>query len=106
MGEEEIEFQLKKVKKKKATGVDGIVEEAWFYSQIRERFKELPKRIWKGESFPEKWRKGVIISRHKKGDISDVRNYGRATLLCTAYKIYAAILAEKLREEKGEKKSA
>jgi len=26
--EKEIEYQLKKIKKKKATGVDGIVEEA------------------------------------------------------------------------------
>jgi len=32
---------------KKATGVDGIIGEACFYSveQIRERFKELFKRI-------------------------------------------------------------
>jgi len=38
---------------KKATGIDGIVEEAWFYSdgQIREKFKELLKRIWKGTVF-------------------------------------------------------
>jgi len=30
LGEEEIEFQLKNIKKKKATGVNGIVGEAWF----------------------------------------------------------------------------
>jgi len=28
-----------------------------------------------------------------------VKNYREITLLCTAYKIYAAILAERLREE-------
>jgi len=32
LGEEEIEFQLKKIKKKKATGIDGIIEEIWLYS--------------------------------------------------------------------------
>jgi len=41
----------------------------------------------------------MITSIHKKGDTSDVRNYREIILLCTAYKIYAAILAERLREE-------
>jgi len=36
---------------------------------------------------------------HKKGDTSDVRKYRGIILLCMAYKIYAAILAGKLREE-------
>jgi len=69
LGEEEIEFQLSKVKKEKATVVHGIVREAWFYSdgQIRERLKELLKRIWKGESFPEEWRKRMKISIRKRG---------------------------------------
>jgi len=35
----------------------------------------------------------------QKRDTSDVRNYKGVILLCTAYKNYAAILAEKLREE-------
>jgi len=99
--EMEIEIQLKKIKKKIASGIDGIVGEIWLYSngQIRERLKDLFKRIWKGEDFPEEWRKGVITSIYKKGDISNVRNYRGIILLCTAYKIYAAILAERLREE-------
>jgi len=41
----------------------------------------------------------MITPIHKKGDTSDVRNYRGITLLCTAYKIYAAILAKRLREE-------
>jgi len=40
-----------------------------------------------------------VITPQKKEDTSDVRNYRRITLLCSAYKIYAAILAERLREE-------
>jgi len=107
LGAEEVEFQLKKVKRKKPIGIDDIVGKAWFYGdgQIRERFKELLKRIWNREGFPEEWRKGVITSIHKNGDTS-VRNYRGVTLLCTAYKIYAAILAERLREEIEERKLA
>jgi len=69
--EEEIEIPLKNIKRKKATGVDG---EAWLYSngRIKERLKDLLKRIWKGEGFPEEWRKGVITPIHKKGDMSEV----------------------------------
>jgi len=82
LGEEEIEFQLKNIKKKKAIGIDGIVGEAWLYSngRIKERLKDLLKRIWKEESFPEEWRNGVITPIHKKGDTSDVRNYRGVTL--------------------------
>jgi len=41
----------------------------------------------------------VITPIHKKGDTSDVRNYKGITLLCTAYKICAAMLAERLSKE-------
>jgi len=86
LGEKEIEFQLNKIKKKKMTGIDGIVEEAWFYSdgQIREGLKELLKRMWKGEGLPEEQTKGVITPIHKKRDTIDVRNDIEVTLLLTA----------------------
>jgi len=82
--EEEIEIQLKKIKRKKARGVDDIAGEAWLYSngRIKKRLKDLLKRIWKGEGFPEEWRKGVITPIHKKGEISEVRNYRGIILPC------------------------
>jgi len=43
----------------------------------------------------------VITPIHKKRDIREVRNYKGIILLCTTYKIYAAILAERLSEERG-----
>lgn len=54
--------------------------------------------------FPEEWRVGIISPIHKKGNTKVVENYRGITLLCTAYKIYANILTERLRikiEEKG-----
>jgi len=99
--EEEIEIQLKQIKRKKATEIDDIAGEAWLYSngRIKDRLKDLLKRIWKGEGFPEEWRKGMITPIHKTEEISEVRNYRGIILLCTAYKIYAAILAKRLSEE-------
>lgn len=55
--------------------------------------------------FPEEWRVGIISPIHKKGNTKVVENYRGITLLCTAYKIYANILTERLRI-KIEKKDA
>jgi len=59
--------------------------------------------VWNGKGFPEEWREGLIAPIYKKGEAGDVRNYRGVTLLCTAYKVYAAILTERLRQEMEEK---
>lgn len=70
LNDEEIEKQIRKMKRKKAAGADGIAGEVWIYSRekIRTKLKEVLRRVWKGEGFPEEWRKGVITPIHKKGD--------------------------------------
>jgi len=95
---EEIALHLKKLKKKERKELH-CGRSLDLHDQIREKLKELLKRIWKGKGFPEEWRKKAITPIHKKGDTSDVKNYRKITLLCTAYKIYAAILTETLRGE-------
>jgi len=69
---------------------------------MKEKLKELVKRMWRGEGFPEE----IITPIHKKGafKLSDTSNYRDVTLLCSAYKLYAAMLAERLGKE-TEKKS-
>lgn len=103
--DEEIEKQIKKIKRKKAAGIDGITGEAWKFSKgkIKRKLNEMVKRIWRGEGFPEEWREGIITPIYKKGD-EKKETYRGVTLLCTAYNIYAGILAERLREEVEEKK--
>lgn len=107
ISDREIERQIGKLKRRKAAGIDGLENKAWLFSegQIRGRLKELLKTVWIGEGFPEKWRRSLIVPIHKKGDISKVENYRGDFLLCTAYKIYAGILTEKLRKEIKEKKA-
>lgn len=84
--EEEIEKQLRKMKRKKAAGMDGVTNEAWLYSEgkIRTKLKELIRRVWRGEGMPEEWREGVITPIYKKGDKRSADNYRRITLLCMA----------------------
>ncbi|XP_015440284.1 PREDICTED: uncharacterized protein LOC107195037 [Dufourea novaeangliae] len=99
--DEGIEAQIKKLKRKKAMGEDGIKNEAWIYSEgnTRKELRKILKEVWAGKSFLEDWKKRCITTLHKKGDQEDAANYRGISLLCTAYKIYAAVLNEKLKEE-------
>jgi hypothetical protein len=103
---EEIERQIRKLKKKKAPGRDGVQNEAWIYGTegIVERLVEVMNGVWRGERFPVDWRKGVICAIYKKGEKNKVENYRGITLLNTGYKLYSSILSEKMKieiEEKG-----
>lgn len=51
MTEEEIERQIRRLKKRKAPREDNLQNEAWIYSDgaTRKELKEIIKRTWKGE---------------------------------------------------------
>lgn len=97
----ELENQIKNLKKKKAAGEDEVKNEAWFYctNKAKLRLLEIIQRIWKGEGFPKSWKRGVIVPIYKKGDKDRATNYRGITLLNTAYKIYAMIIEERLKQE-------
>lgn len=59
---EELIETLKKLKRAKTPGEDGIENEAWrFMSQeIGEELWKLINGIWKREGIPEDWYKGII----------------------------------------------
>jgi hypothetical protein len=59
---EEVERQIRNLKKRKAPGWDGVQNEAWMYGTERmvERMVELMNGVWRGEGFPVDWREGVI----------------------------------------------
>lgn len=95
---EELIAQLKKLKKGKAPGEDGIENEAWrlMPKEIGEVMWKLLSNIWKNGDIPDDWNKGMICPIFKKGEKSDVKNYRGITLMDSAYKIYANILNERL----------
>lgn len=98
---EEIARQIKKMKKDKAAGRDQIKNEAWMYGGEKV-FKEIARIIemtWEGEGYPEEWKEGIIVPIKKKGDSKNVESYRGVTLACTASKIYAGILNERLIKE-------
>lgn len=61
--DEEIEKQLRELKKGKAASIDGIQAKVWIYSvgNVKKNLFDLIKDIRKGNGFPDEWRKGVIF---------------------------------------------
>lgn len=103
--DKQIMKQIRKLKKGKATGEDGIPNEAWIFIQARKEQEvcELLKKVWKGEGIPEDWKIGIISPLYKKGDKDKAENYRGITLLNTAYKLYAMEQNERMKEEIKEK---
>ncbi|XP_033362843.1 trichohyalin-like [Bombus vosnesenskii] len=106
---EEVIFQIRNLKEKKAKGGDDLENEVWnnliiqppTYTpkEVGEALWEILRKIWNGERIPENWRKGVICPIYKRGDKGAVKSYRGFTLMDTAYKIYAGILDERLKVE-------
>lgn len=61
--------------------------------------KEVIKKVWKNKKMPEDWNVSVMVPIYKKDNHEKTENHRGISLLCTAYKIYAEILRNKLKEE-------
>lgn len=66
--EEEIEAEdinkaIRKMKRKKAAGIDRLPMEAWLYGgeAIKKRLVEIMNQIWKGEDMPRDWRTSEVV---------------------------------------------
>jgi len=73
--EEEIEVgevrkAIKKLKVKKAAGVDGISMEAWKFagSELVKELADLIKSIWVQGILPSDWRKSITVPLYKRGE--------------------------------------
>lgn len=74
---EEIKGVIQKMKRKKASGEDGIPNEAWIHGEedILEDLEEILNKIWKEEhNVPEKWKCEIVIPVFKKGDKNVAQN--------------------------------
>lgn len=70
---------------------------------MRRAVGKVCKKLWRGEGFSESWKEGIIVPIAKKSGAKRVEEHREVTLLLTAYKIYATVLAEKLEKEMEEK---
>ncbi|XP_077255453.1 uncharacterized protein LOC143893678 [Temnothorax americanus] len=107
-GEEEEEISLeemrrviKKLKDGKAMGKDEIPGEAWKRGGkgLEVWTWKFINKIWKGGGWPEIWKEGIIAPIVKKGEGKRAEEYRGVTIMPSLYKVYTAILAERIREE-------
>ena len=105
IGRDEIGRVVRGLKDGKAGGSDGIQNEVWKYGgeEVEKWLWVVCNRVWRGEGWPEGWKEGIVVPVLKKGAGERVEDYRGITLTQTAYKIYASVLAERLRLEVEEK---
>ena len=87
------------VKSNKATGVDGILPEAWINGglELHTKLHELLVSCWEQGVVPQDLHDAVIITLYKNmGDISDCSNYHGIILLSIVSKILARLLLNRL----------
>jgi len=103
--EGEIRKAIGGLKRGKAAGEDGLPNEVWIEGGkgLKEAVGNVCKRVWRGEGFPERWREGIIVPIAKKRGAKEVSDHRGVTLMATAYKIYATVLANRLEKEIEEK---
>ena len=93
----EIEYVMKSLRNRKASGSDGIAGELIKYGgNGMIMLKELFQLIWDSEYIPERWGEGMIISLFKKGDREDPGNYRGITLLNVVGKLFNKVLNYRL----------
>ena len=102
----EIKYYFRKLKKKKAAGIDDIPNEVWLYGGedlVNNQVCVIGK-VWDGEKIPEDWKTAIIVPLYKKGDVNNPGNYRGISLLSTGYKLYTEVILGRLEGEVEEKK--
>lgn len=94
------------MKKEKAAGIDEIQNKVWIWRGrgVKRTNSKLCRRVWRREGMPERWRKEVIVPIAKKKGAREIGEHKGITLLLTAYKIYASVVANRLIEEAEKKR--
>jgi hypothetical protein len=94
----ELDKAIRKLSKGKASGSDGIPNEAWQALGPEARLillNEFNDRFSKGD-FPANWSEIVIVPIYKKSDPSTPQNYRPIALANTVLKLFTIILSNRL----------
>ncbi|XP_062840465.1 uncharacterized protein LOC134299981 [Anolis carolinensis] len=95
---EEVSNAISQQKNNKASGPDGIPAEIFKTGgpELIQQFHQLIEKVWVIEKIPADFKDATIINLFKKGDRTDCGNYRGISLLTSAGKILARILANRL----------
>ena len=100
---EEVKLAVRKLKKGKAVGVDGLFNEIFKYGgdEVTKCLWKFYQGIFKNEQFPTDWSRGMIFPLFKGGPEEgrvDPNKYRGITLLSIVGKTYTSILNNRLSD--------
>jgi hypothetical protein len=86
--------QIRKLKSGKATGPDGLANEAikWAPSHLHELTFQLFQLLWKMKYTPPHWMQSITTLLWKKGDITELNNYRPIAMANTIGKLWTGYL--------------
>ena len=95
----EVEAAIRKLKPRKAPGVDGVCGELIQHGgvAVSSGLQTICQRAWNEEAFPEIWTKSIIITIPKKGDLQLCENYRTISLVVHASKVLLEIIRQRLK---------
>ena len=93
--QEELDSVFKKLKNRKAAGLDEISLEVWKTRQFDDILLRHCKAVY-NENPIERWMQRYILPFSKKGDLGLSKNYRGITLTSIAAKIYNALLRNRI----------
>ena len=93
--QEELDSVLRKIKNRKAAGLDEIPLEVWKTRKFDDILLQQCNAVY-NQNRIERWMKGCILPFPKKGDLGLAKNYRSITLTSIAAKIYNALLRNRI----------
>ena len=93
--QEELDSVLRKIKNRKASGLDKIPPEVWKTRQFDDILLRHCNAVYNQNPI-DRWTKGCILPFPKKGDLGLAKNYRGITLTSIAAKIYNALLRNRI----------
>ena len=93
--QEELDSVLRKIRNRKAAGLDEIPPEVWKTRQFDDILHRHCNTVYNQNPI-DKWMKGCIPPFPKKGDLGLAKNYRGITLTSIAAKIYNALLRNRI----------
>ena len=96
--EEEVERAIKRMKRHKAQGVDGIKSDIIKLGgpMVLTYLTNIFNNILRTKQIPDSWHEAKIVILFKKGDPKDIKNYRPISLLSHSYKIFTRLLQTRI----------
>ena len=95
---EEIDSVLRKIKNRKAAGLDEISPEVWKTRQFDDILLRHCNAVY-NQNLIDRWMKGYILLFSKKDDLGLAKNYRGIKLTFIAAKIYNALLRNRIERK-------